>query len=73
MAKKATTRVQFDMPNASYNRMNVLREKIEATSHAEVIRRALQLYEALVEEAEKGGDIVVRTKEDGETVLRPIF
>jgi len=70
---KATTRVQFEMPEQSYKRLMALREKIEASSHAEVIRRALQLYEALIEEAEKGAEISVRSVEGGEVKYKPIF
>ena len=61
------------MPKESYDRMVALRDKIEATSHAEVIRRSLQLYEAIVEEAEKGAEVSIRTVEDGEVRYRPIF
>ncbi|MDJ0826161.1 MAG: hypothetical protein QNJ16_11720 [Rhodobacter sp.] len=61
------------MPEQSYNRLVTLRGKIEASSHAEVIRRALQLYEALIEEAEKGGDVSIRSEKDGEVRYRPIF
>jgi len=72
MAKK-TTRVQFEMAEQSYDRMMALRDKIEASSHAEVIRRALQLYEALIDETEKGNEIAVRSKDGAETLYRPIF
>lgn len=71
--QKTTTRVQFEMPRKSYERLVELREKIEASSHAEVIRRALQLYEALIEEAENGADISLRSEKDGEVIYRPIF
>ncbi len=70
---KTTTRVQFEMPKKSYERLVDLREKIEASSHAEVIRRALQLYEAIIEEAEKGAEISIRSEKDGEIIYRPIF
>lgn len=70
---KTTRRVQFEMPQRSFDRMNELQEKIEASSHAEVVRRALQLYEALIEESEMGNEICVRSNEDGEIIYRPIF
>ena len=50
-----------------------MRERIEAASNAEVIRRALQLYEAVVEEAEKGNDVALRIKEGGDIRYRSIF
>ncbi len=53
------------MPEQSYKRLVALKDKIEASSHAEVIRRALQLYEALIEEAEK---IVAKKKTAGKAL-----
>ena len=73
MAQKTTTRVQFEMPEQSYARMQTLKDKIEALSHAEVIRRALQLYEALITEADKGSEIAIRSEVDGEVRYKPIF
>lgn len=70
---KTSTRVQFEMPDQSYRRMLALKDKIEASSHAEVIRRALQLYEAVIEEAENGSEISIRSEKDGEVRYRPIF
>lgn len=73
MTEKTTTRVQFEMPAQSYARMIALKDKIEASSHAEVIRRALQLYEAIIEEAEKGAEIAIRSEVDGEVRYKAIF
>ena len=70
---KATTRVQFEMPEQSYNRMIALKDKIEASSHAEVIRRALQLYEAVIEETERGGEVSIRREDGNEVRYKPIF
>lgn len=70
---KTSTRVQFEMQDQSYRRMLALKDKIEASSHAEVIRRALQLYEAVIEEAENGSEISIRSEKDGEVRYRPIF
>ena len=61
------------MPAQSYARMTALKEKIEASSHAEVIRRALQLYEALIAEADKGSEISIRSEADGEVRYKPVF
>ncbi len=61
------------MPAPSFQRLNDLRDKIEATSHAEVIRRALQLYEALIEETENGAEVSIRSENGGEIRYRPIF
>ena len=61
------------MPPSSYERLTTMRERIEAASNAEVIRRALQLYEAVVEEAEKGNDVALRIKEGDDIRYRSIF
>ena len=61
------------MPAESYERLVALRDKIEASSHAEVIRRALQLYEAMIAEAESGAEVAIRRVDDGEVRYKPIF
>lgn len=61
------------MPPASYERLTALRDRIEAASNAEVIRRALQLYEAVVEEAQKGNEVAIRKKDGDEVRYMPIF
>ncbi len=71
--QKKTTRVQFEMPQQSYARLVALKDKLEAASHAEVIRRSLQLYEAIVLEAELGSEISIRTEQDGEVRYKAIF
>lgn len=70
---KTTTRVQFEMAKESFDRLVALKDKIEASSHAEVIRRALQLYEFVIEEEEKGGGVSIKTVEDGEIIYRSVF
>ncbi|MBS0279393.1 MAG: ribbon-helix-helix protein, CopG family, partial [Proteobacteria bacterium] len=50
---RTTTRVQLEMPPQAMDRLTRLKEKTEAASYAEVIRNALRLYEALVDEHEK--------------------
>jgi Arc/MetJ-type ribon-helix-helix transcriptional regulator len=49
-----------------------LKEKTEAASYAEVIRNALRLLEALVDEHEKGAEFTLR-RADGETIAYKIF
>ena len=70
---KATTRVQFEMQPESIDRLKALRDRTEATSYAEVVRRALQIYEFVVEEADKGSELSIRSEEKGEIRYRPIF
>ena len=52
--ERATTRVQLEMPPQAMERLQRLKERTEAASYAEVIRSALRLFEALVDEHEKG-------------------
>jgi len=53
-------RVQFDLPPRSMERLNALKLKTEASSYAEVVKNALRLYEALIEETESGKQFLVR-------------
>ena len=50
--KVPKNRVQFDLPPRSMERLNALKLKTEASSYAEVVKNALRLYEALIEEIE---------------------
>ncbi len=70
--ERATTRVQLEMPPQAMERLQRLKEKIEATSYAEVIRNALRVFEALVQEHEKGAEFSLK-RPSGETVAYRIF
>jgi Arc/MetJ-type ribon-helix-helix transcriptional regulator len=70
--ERATTRVQLELPPQAMERLQRLKEKTEAASYAEVIRNALRLLEALVDEHEKGSEFALKRK-DGETVAYKIF
>jgi len=70
--ERATTRVQLEMPPQAMERLQKLKDRSEAASYAEVIRNALRLYEALVEEHEKGSEFSLK-RADGETVQYKIF
>lgn len=58
--KLAKNRVQFDLAPRSMDRLNTLKHKTEAASYAEVVKNALRLYEALIEEAEAGKQFYVK-------------
>ena len=64
--EKNTRRIQMEMPPQSVERLQALKEATESASYAEVVRNALQLYEALIDEQEKGGKFYVKHA-DGET------
>lgn len=55
-------RVQFDLAPRSMERLNALKLKTEAASYAEVVKNALRLYEALIEETENGKQFLVQDK-----------
>jgi len=65
--KIKTTRVQVEMPESSMERLKRLQVKTEAASYAQVLKNALQLYEAIVEEQEKGSEIYLK-RPDGREV-----
>lgn len=67
-----TTRVQLELPPQAMERLQQLKEKTEAASYAEVIRNALRLYEALIQEAERGAEFQVK-EPDGTAVPYRIF
>jgi hypothetical protein len=61
-SKPTLTSVQIDFSQSSFARLKVLKEKTKAVDYAEVIGNALQLYEALIEEYEKGTQFLKRSK-----------
>jgi hypothetical protein len=69
---RATTRVQLEMPPQAMERLQKLKDRTEAASYAEVIRNALRLFEALVEEHAKGSEFSLK-RADGEIVQYKIF
>ena len=59
-----TARLQIVLPQPSFDRLEAIKEETEAASYAEVIRRALRLYEGLLAETREGGKLVV-LRDDG--------
>ena len=53
-------RVQLDFAPKAMERLNALKAKTEATSYAEVVKNALRLYEALIEETEGGKQFLIK-------------
>ena len=72
VGERSTTRVQLEMPPQAMERLQKLKDRIEAASYAEVIRNALRLFEALVDEHEKGAEFSLK-RADGEIVQYKIF
>ena len=71
-SERVNTRVQLEMPPQAMDRLQRLKEKSEAASYAEVIRNALRLYEALVDEHEQGSEFSLK-RPNGEIVAYKIF
>ena len=69
--ERTTTRVQLEMPRQAMERLTRLKEKTEAASYAEVIRNALRVFEALLDEHEKGAEFQLK-RANGETVAYKI-
>ncbi len=69
---RTTTRVQLEMPPQAMERLQRLKEHTEAASYAEVIRNALRVFEALMEEHEKGAEFMLK-RADGDMVSYKIF
>lgn len=58
-----TTRVQMEVPQATMDTLRALKDKTEAASHAEVIRKALWLHETLLKEIESGGEFFLKSSD----------
>lgn len=71
-SERNTTRVQLEMPPQAMERLQRLKEKTEAASYAEVIRNALRVFEALVQEHENGAEFSLK-RPSGETIAYRIF
>lgn len=69
---RTTTRVQLELQLRAMERLQAMKEKTEAVSYAEVVKNALRLYEALIEEVEKGNEFLMREK-DGNTYPYKMF
>jgi hypothetical protein len=69
---RETTRVQFELPPASMERLKVLKDKTEANSYAEVTKNAFKLYERMIELAESGHTFLLRDKK-GQTRELELF
>jgi hypothetical protein len=72
MIVTAAKRIQVELPQNSFDRLQRLKSSVEATSYTEVFKDALRLYEYLVEESEKGSKFIVKNKE-GDLVEIKIF
>ena len=64
------TRVQLDFAPRSMERLNALKGKTGASSLSEVVKNALRIYEALIEETEAGKQFLIRDKDGVISIFR---
>lgn len=70
--KMAVRRVQLDLPPKAFERLVNLKVETEASTYAEVIRNALTLYAAAIEEHEAGNKFMLKQR-DGTISPYPLF
>jgi hypothetical protein len=69
---KTSTRVQFELPEKSMERLLNLKDKTEAGSYAEVVKNALRLYENMILQYESGKRILLKDT-DGTVIEYQVF
>jgi len=57
-----TRRVQMELAQASYERLNRLKDEVEASTYTEVMKDALRLYEFFVDRDAAGDAVLLRDK-----------
>ncbi len=76
-SKKVTTekaRVQFDFSKESLDKLDELVESVNASTRAEVIRRALTVFTEILAAEKRGAKILVREKDDNTLIQwMPLF
>ncbi len=66
-ANSNSIRRSLELHPKTADRLDRLREALEATSDTEVFRRALQILEALIEDEKAGKTFLVKDRRTGET------
>lgn len=72
MQKKSTTRVQLELADKSFERLNALKDKTEASSYAEVMKNALRLYESIINQYDAGKRLYLKD-ETGQVTEYEVF
>lgn len=65
-SRPAPHRIPFDFDESTYQRLERLREDTECATKAEVVRRALGLYEWLANKAREGNSLVLENRQNRE-------
>ena len=68
--KQAKVRLNLDMPEKTREQLEGLRERTDADSLSEVVRRALAVYDFLWERKAAGSVTIVRSSDGSETQLQ---
>jgi hypothetical protein len=71
-AEELPTRINLGLSPRAAARLLMLRQKTDASTNAEVLRNALRLYDALIEEVEKGNEFLIRNP-NGEVTSYRLF
>jgi len=69
-SRASTERLHVAFTPRMMERLDYLKEKTEAASYTEVLRNAMRLYDALVQEVEDGNELCVRDKEGNITAYK---
>jgi hypothetical protein len=62
MSTDKTRRVQMELSPSSFERLNRIKESVEAPSYTEVMKDALRVYEYLVQKDSEGSSFLIRSK-----------
>lgn len=63
-------RVQMDLSDQSMERLKRLKDNIDASSYAEVMREALKLYEFMIDEETEGTEFFLKKRGKEMTTLK---
>lgn len=66
-------RITFEFPDRAIERLDILKAKTEAVSYAEVVKNALRLYEAMIEETEAGTHLFSHAKDGAIAPFNPFL
>ena len=70
---QAKARVQFDFSKESLAKLDEIVKTVDATTRAEVIRRALTLYTEVLNAQERGAKIYFRESDGSMVQIMPLF
>jgi hypothetical protein len=73
LAAEEKARVQFDFSQASLKKLDEIVASVNASTRAEVIRRALTLYTEVLEAEKRGAKILFRESDGTMVQIMPLF